>query len=397
MIPEALMILPGILLGVFTGLVPGIHPNTVVFTTLPFYLGGNMSFWTYISFIVGISVSHTFNDFIPAIFLGTPEAEAALSSPPGAEMALNGRGLEAFRYTAYGGVVSIAAMIIVLPGIWYAAKNYYPVFEQFLPYVLGFFLLFMIFHSPSIRKSGLIAVLSGCLGLLVFEAPVRSHNSLIPVFTGLFAAPALAKAYTKELDIPEQKDVKPDKIEAAKGGVTGLFAGLLAGIVPGIGAATSTSFLAPLMDSSRRRFLAALGAVNTSDIVVSFLALYLIGSPRSGASVAVQTLRQIGRSEMFVLIGLGIVSVLISFPIALKVSNFAANRISKVDFGKLSILVMVTIVSVVVFLTGSVGVLIFLTASSLGLLAQSWDQRRACMAVLIVPVLLEISGLGIFM
>jgi len=391
------MILPGILLGVITGLIPGLHPNTVVFVSLPFYLENNIGFWLYTSFIVGISVSHTFHDFIPAIFLGAPEAEAALSSPPGAEMALNGRGLEAFRYTAYGGIVSIAVLLLVLPIIWYAAKNFYPVFETFLPYIMGFFLLFIIFHSPEISKSATIAVLAGILGVIAFEAPVRSHNVLIPVFTGLFAGPALMKAYSKDLNIPEQDDSYPDKKQAAKGGGTGLLAGLLAGIVPGIGAATATSFLAPSMDDSRERFLAALGAVNTSDIVVSFLALFLIGSPRSGPSVAVQTITKIGRTDMMILIVLGLISVAISFPVAMFVSDYAADWIAEVNFSVLSVITMILIVGIVVFLTAWTGLLIFLTAFSLGILAQKWDQRRACMTVLILPVLVEISGLGIFM
>lgn len=394
---EALLILPGILAGVFTGLVPGIHPNTVVFASLPFYLNSEVGFWSYTSFIIGLSVAHTFNDFIPAIFLGAPEAEAALSSPPGADMALNGKGLEAFKYTAYGGLSSVAGLLLVLPLVWFAARNYYPVVEQILPFLLVFFLLFILFHSPDIRKSGTVILLSGVLGVIVFEAPVRSHNALIPVFTGLFAVPALLKAYGEDIDLPEQEEASIDRKDAAKGGLTGLIAGLLAGIIPGIGAATATSFLSPLMDSSRKRFLASMGAVNTSDIIVSFLALYLIGSPRSGASVAVQAISKVTYSDTLFLIFLSFLSVIISFPVAIYTSEKVANRVSKVNFGVLAALVAMVIFSVVVFLTGAVGVLVFLTSSCIGILAQRWDERRAAMSVLIVPVLLELAGLGIFM
>lgn len=342
-------------------------------------------------------MAHTFNDFIPAIFLGAPEAEAALSAPPGADMALKGNGLQAFKYTAYGGLTSFAGLILLLPLIWFATRNYYPFIEDFIPLLLGFFLLFILFHSPNIRKSGTVILLSGILGVVVFEAPVRSHNALIPVFTGLFAIPALLKAYSEEIDLPEQKSKDIDRTNAAKGGLTGLIAGLIAGIVPGIGAATATSFLSPLMDDSRKRFLASMGAVNTSDIIVSFLALYLIGSPRSGASVAVQAISKVTYSDTVLLVLLAAASVLISFPVSIIVSERAAKHISKMNFSLLAAAVGLIIFSVVVFLTGVTGVLILLTASALGILAQRWDERRACMSVLIVPVLLELTGLGIFM
>jgi putative membrane protein len=395
---ETLFLLPGILVGVLTGLIPGLHPNTVVFTSLPFYLSFDIGFWIYSSFIIGLSVSHTFNDFIPAIFLGAPEAEAALSSPPGAEMALEGKGLEAFKYTAYGGIVSIAALLFVLPLVWVAANRFYPIFESFLPFVLGFFLLFIVFHSPNVKHSATIAALSGVLGILVFEAPIRSHNSLIPVFTGLFAAPALLKAYREDLDLPEQEEADVDRYDAGKGGITGLVAGLMAGIVPGIGAATATSFLAPMLDSSRRRFLASMGAVNTSDIVVSFLALYLIGSPRSGASVAVQAIKQVGVNETFLLMALAVVATLVSFPLAILTARRAVKFLSNVNFDMVSVVVFAVIVSIVLFLTSFTGFLVFLTSACIGILAQRWDQRRACMSVLIVPVLITfLGGLGIFM
>lgn len=312
-------------------------------------------------------------------------------------MALNGKGLEAFKYTAYGGLTSVIGLLFLLPLVWFAATNYYPVIENFIPILLGFFLLFMLFHSPNLRRSGAVIFLSGILGVIVFGAPVRSHNALIPVFAGLFALPALLKAYGEDIDLPEQEKASVDRRDAAKGGLTGLLAGLLAGIIPGIGAATATSFLSPLMDSSRKRFLASMGAVNTSDIIVSFLALYLIGSPRSGASVAVNAISTVSYTDTLFLIFLSLISVAISFPLAIYTSKKVASRISRVNFGFLAAVVTIVIFAVVVFLTGAVGVLVFLTSSGIGMLAQRWDERRACMSVLIVPVLVELTSLGIFM
>ena len=76
----------GILIGVFTGLTPGVHINLVA--TL--VLSSSAVFLGYISplvlavFIVSMSVVHTFMNAIPAIYLGAPEDEAnALNVLPG--------------------------------------------------------------------------------------------------------------------------------------------------------------------------------------------------------------------------------------------------------------------------------------------------------------------------
>jgi len=112
MIEYIVIILLGVLSGVFTGLIPGIHPNTVIFGSMPLYFYLDIEFLSYLSFIAGLSVSHTFHDFfLPAIFLSAPEADAALSSIPGTQMAAEGRGIEAFYYTVGGGVFSVIVCI----------------------------------------------------------------------------------------------------------------------------------------------------------------------------------------------------------------------------------------------------------------------------------------------
>lgn len=92
MVEIILIIILGVLTGVFTGLTPVIHPNIVIFGSLPFYFSLDIGFVPYMVFISGLSVAHTFHDFLPAIFLGAPETEAALSTVFGTEIASRGKG-----------------------------------------------------------------------------------------------------------------------------------------------------------------------------------------------------------------------------------------------------------------------------------------------------------------
>lgn len=95
------LILAGCIAGVFTGLIPGIHMNTVSLSLV--YVMADRS--ELIFFIIPMSVVHTFVDFIPSVFFGAPEAENFLSVLPGHKMLLEGKGITAIKITVFGGLI----------------------------------------------------------------------------------------------------------------------------------------------------------------------------------------------------------------------------------------------------------------------------------------------------
>lgn len=389
------IILLGITAGIVTGLIPGIHPNTVVFTSLPIYFAYRPDLTSYLIFIVAISVSHTFHDFLPAIFLHAPSSTTALSSLPGAEAAANGKGLEAFYRTAAGGLIAISTILVLLPVLFLGLKPIYSFIEPLMLYVLIFFFLFAILDSDRIFVSAQIAALSGFLGLYSFNMPVNQNFVLIPVFTGLFAVPSMTAVLKGNEQLPEQKrDFETDV--SLRSGAIGSAAGLLAGIVPGIGPAISTSFLSPLQGDDSA-FLTALGGVNSSDMVASIVALYLLNSPRSGASVAVSQITSLSQARMAVLLGASFLSAAIAFVVALKVSERFVSVINYFDFSKI-ILVVLALIGVITFLfTGWLGLIVLFTASAIGFCARAAGERTVLMAVLILPSILSFSGYGVVM
>ena len=396
MIEYLAIILLGVAAGVFTGLVPGIHPNTVIFTSIPFYFYSGIGFLIYMCFIAGLSVSHTFHDFLPAIFLSAPEAEAALSSIPGTEMAEEGRGLEAFYYTVIGGASSILVFLLLVPIVFLALKPFYSVIEPLMGYILLFFLVVILLDSDNLLATLPVAVLAGALGLLSFSTPVNQQYVLLPVFTGLFAVPAMVRTLENRSSLPDQLKPEVDFEKGFRGGVLGFIAGMVAGIFPGLGAAVSTSFLAPLMDDSEKEFLAGMGGVNTTDIVVSFIAVLLIGKARSGASVALKSLSSVGPPQMFFLLGASLIGAAVSIPLALRVSTFFVDVVEKVDLKIALSAVLLVIISSTFYLTGLIGLVVLFTASFIGYASILAGDRRVCMAVLLVPSILFFSGGGIF-
>ena len=391
MIEPVLAVSLGVAAGIFTGLIPGVHPNTVVFTTIPFYFIYRPEFSLFMAFISGLSISHTLHDFLPALFLKAPEAESALSSLPGIEMVQEGLGRKAFVLTVIGGLSSSTIFVIVLPILFLVLEAVYPVLNQFMQFILVFFLLFIIFESRSIFNAALIASLSGLLGLSVLSGP-QQQFILLPVFSGLFAVPAVSYSIFRDFEIPEQKDRFQISSSRIKEGFAGFGSGLIAGVIPGIGAAVSTTFLTPFMDSDREGFLTGLGGVNTSDILISFLALYLIGRPRSGSSVALQMISEVRIPEVFFLIGCSLLGAGLSGILSLKVLDLFLELVEKVNFRFLGFSVLGLIFSIVFFTTGVYGIVVLLTSGFIGFISLLTESRASCMAVLIIPALTYFSG-----
>jgi putative membrane protein len=392
MIEAVLAVAFGVLIGVLTGILPGIHPNTVLFSFLPLYFIYQPDFISFMAFISGLSVSHTLHDFLPALFLKSPEAESALSSLPGIEMVNEGLGRKAFILTLIGGLSSTIIFIILLPVLFIVLSTLYPFLEPVMALILVFFLLFIVLESKSRPYAVLIVILSGYLGLLVLNAGIKQQFILMPVFAGLFAAPAVTYSMSTGFEIPDQNSSFGISIERLSDGGAGFLSGLLAGLIPGIGAAVSTTFLTPLMEDNRESFLTGLGGVNTSDMLVSFLALYLIGRPRSGSSLVLQMISEVRTAEIFFLIGCSILASGLAGFTALKVLDPFIKIVKSFEFRFIGILIILLLLVTVTATTQFYGLLVFFTSAFIGFIALLTECRAGCMAVLIVPALTFFSG-----
>ena len=397
MIQYIISCLLGITAGILTGLTPGIHPNTVIFGSLPVYFSTGIDEPLYISFMTGLSVSHTFHDFLPAIFLSAPEAESALSVVAAPEMVEEGKGFEAFKATVRGGITSFATVLVILAPVYFLLKPFYTLVSGVMEYVLLFFLFYIVLETDKIRQSTLVAVFSGALGIISFQASINQQFVLVPVFAGLFAVPGLYSIISEEeFEIPEQKQSTDFSLKPDVNGVTGTFAGLLAGTVPGIGAAVSTSFLSPLISDSKKGFLTAMGAVNTSDILFSIISLYLLGNPRSGVSVALQSIITPGK-KLFLAVGLlASFSVVISAILCLRVGKVYTEVLNGFRVDRIALPVLGILLAVTSVLTGITGLFVLFISSCIGFYARRTDQRRACMAVLIIPSILSFASITLF-
>jgi putative membrane protein len=428
MLTEFLLVLFFALLGtsfgVLTGLLPGIHTNSVAFILLglsPFLFlkfqflqsyGVSLSFIALLvaCMVVACSLADTFLDFLPAAFLGAPDEDTALSLLPGHAMLLEGRAYEASVLSAigsWGAVVFGFAFLLPFRFIIGEPLNFYFLLRDYLAFVLiGISLLLILTDRRRVPVAAFIFLLSGIFGLVIIDFPLSSPfslpaTSLFPALTGLFGLPALIFSATKLPDIPEQEIKFPEveRKETTLSIFSGSTFGSLMGFLPGVTSAQATvlSMLAR-KNKGNEQVIVTLSSVNTANSFFVLVSLFLILRPRSGAMVVASQLIEVEAwnslllpSSLLHLLLAVLVSATISYFAVIYLGKKFAGFFTRVPYRSLNIFIIAFLVLLVWVFTGIYGLLILATATSIGSLPLIFGARRAhCMGVLLLPVILKL-------
>lgn len=389
-------LLAGMACGVVTGLLPGLHPNAVMFLLLPVYFRMRPGPLVFVAFATGVSTVHTFVSFIPAVFVGAPAGDTALSVLPGHRFLRAGRGFEAVELTVYGGLVSSLAAVVALPAVVYLVPPVYDAVSRYMHVVLLLALAYLVGTEEHRGAAAGVVVLSGLLGVLVLNSPLaNTQYVLFPLFAGMFGFSVVLPGLWRGSAAPPQGRSLPVRLgTTVTGGARGFLAGLVAGFLPGIGSSQSALLVRAAGDTRQRDFLVTLGGITTADLFLSLVALYVIGKPRSGAAVAMQqVLPAVHRGTLLQVVGMSLVGVGAGALVTRRLASRAAGVVQAADHRQLLGAVAVFIAGGSVVLNGWFGLLILVTATGVGLLAAASAVRRStCMAVLIVPTILYYAG-----
>ncbi len=391
--------LAGLLLGTVTGLLPGLHPNTLIVLTLPLYFATNVAALPFIAFVTGMSIVHTFVSFIPSLLLGAPDGDTALAVTPGHRLLHDGRAHAAIRRTVHGGIIAAAIALASLPVLVHIIPPLYSMLRPHLHIVLTAVMAGIIIQDDRpLRAAGIVA-LAAALGILVLNSPAaNTQYILFPTFAGLFGLSLITTALRHHTDPPVQQPAAPLPLRTtAKGGAVGATAGLIAGFLPGLGASQSAFLVQRVTALSRHDFLVALGGITTADLFFSLAALAVIGNPRSGAAVAIeQVLPRMTTYHFLLVAGLGAVAVGIGAGVTRLLAPRAVRAATAVDYRHLLRGVAILLAAGTVLLTGWFGLLVLGTATALGVTAHRWQVRKSyCMVVLIAPTVLFYAGISV--
>lgn len=396
MIDILLFVFVGIILGTITGLIPGLHPNLLATLLIGYVFAPPLQMSL---LIISAGVTNSFLDFIPSVMLGAPEAATALSVLPGHEFLLQGRGYEAIKLTVIGGLIAVLILIVLLPFSFYILPLIYTKIEKFIPFLLIAAVAFILIKDREWFYSSICFILAGIFGLLVLRGHfLQMRFSIFPMLTGLFGLSTLIYSIKEKPKIPKQnKNIEIlKKEEITRGGSLGGLSGYLVGILPGIGPALA-AFLSQetLGGGSKREFMISIGGINTSNIIISILGLYLIGKARSGVAIAVRELfNSILFSDVIVFIGVVIFSSSIAALLTLVLSKKIITFFQKVNYLSLCSTILVFLMGMVLFISGIKGLFVALVGASIGLFTiLSGARRSLLMGCLIIPVILFYFGL----
>ncbi len=387
----------GVLLGTVSGLIPGLHANNFALVLAgilpslpgrPLFVGVAM---------IAAGVVHTFVNAVPAMALGVPDAEMAVTALPGHRMVLEGRGFEAIRLSAVGSLLAVVGAVpLALPITW-AVTSVYPTIVANLSLLLAMVVVALIAaeydwraRAGAIVSFGLATALGALTLDLTPEAPLAAGGMLAPLFAGLFGAPVLIDAVMGS-GIPPQRgtELRFSRPLVAGTAIAGALAGAIVGYIPGISAAIAAVAVLVLVPGGNgdRGYIVATSGVDTANTIFALFALVAIGQPRTGVMVAVADAGV--PLELPVLIGAVLIAGTCGFIIVVVVGDAYLELVGRLTYWKLSAVVLSLLCVLSYLLTGVVGVGVFLVAAAIGMVPVRLRARRIhLMGVLIGPIML---------
>ena len=406
----------GFLLGAISGLTPGLHVNnfaSMLLALSPMLMDKGLLPYHVASMILAASISQTFFDTIPAILIGAPDADTALSVLPGHSLVLEGRAVEAVRLSALGSVGSITfALLLVYPLSAIFSSCYSYLMKYIGVFLMGIALL-MIKNEmgPQIEGQGslvhlkykalatLLFATSGFLGLFalnhqdLFQSPLGLEpQALLPLLSGIFGASFLILSLYSESKIPDQTEteMKITLNSLTKSIIAGGFGGSVVAWIPGISPAVATITMRLGVPSSAEEFLVSIAGVNTSNALFSLVALYAVGRPRSGAVVAIQKLITVDQNTLLQMMIMIVVVAAMSYIAVIASARFAARVIPRLNYRMLCLCVLAGLTVMCLVFTGWFGLFIFFLSTIVGLVAPVVGIHKThAMGVLMLPLIVH--------
>lgn len=379
-------ILSGIIFGTLTGLIPGIHINLLaiflIYLSSSYFINPLYS----LIFLMSLSITHTFVDFIPSIFLGCPDSDTELSILPGHKLLKNKRGYEAVHLSNLGGLISLGIiLLLIFPSIILIPKIYIAI-ERIIPYLLLTIIFLTIFHEKKKISSLKVILLTGFFGLIINYS--NCSQPLLPLLGGLFGTSNIILSIKNKTKLPQQIITK-SKINLIRPTLASIISAPICSFLPAVGSGQSAILGNLLIKQSSKQFLILIGIINTLVMSYSLITLYLINKTRTGTMVVIKELIQNLDKKYFILL---VFIVLISGVLAYFVTEYLTKKIAKnfnkINYTKLSYFTLFFIFLITVLISGVVGLIILILSTLIGIYCIKQKVRRThMMNALTIPTI----------
>ena len=405
----------GVFLGTLTGLIPGFHPNNVAVILVsisPVLMRELHSFDAYAfsiivaSAILATAVTHTFLSFIPAAFIGAPEADTALSLLPAHRLLLEGRVYEATVLSAIGSFGAVIfSLLCLIPFYFIVSSRLFAILQSHLLYLLiGISAILILTESSSERMephlaimlSTMVFIIAGIFGIVLQNLPVPMY---FPAFTGLFGLSTILYSlfYTPEIPPQEIKEPEIRGMGILKSIVSGAVSGSMVSILPGITSAHAT-VMAMLARRNREpeQVILTLSGVNTANVIFCTATLFLTLRARSGTMIAINRIMEVQPWEgiaphpaLFQLL----IAVLTASAFSFFITRYMGKQFSlffcRIPYRKMLFGIIIALTLLVFVITNWLGLLVLFVATTIGLIPIYTGVKRSnCMGVLLLPIII---------
>ncbi|MFH0711812.1 MAG: tripartite tricarboxylate transporter permease [archaeon] len=386
-----LPLLLGVLSGTLTGLTPGIHINLIAIFLLSLATISQFQPITLIIFIVAMATTHTFLDFIPAIFLGAPDEDTGLGTLPGHELLLAGNGHHALKLTLIGSTIATISLFLIVPIFLIIIPKIFPFLQRMMAFILVWAVIFLIYSEKQSKiKAILIFILAGFVGLATLNLDIK--QPLLPLLTGLFGTSTIIHSIKSKTIIPKQKIQKLnlDKKELIKPTLATILVSPICSFFPGLGSSQAAIIGSEITGKlNREQFLVLLGSVNTIVMSISFVTLFLIQKSRTGAAFAISQITTLSTTILITIFITIILSTILAIPIAITISKLIAKNIHKIPYAKISTTILIFLIIIIFFLTGPLGLITLAVTTTIGLTCIEFQTRRSfLMGAILIPTII---------
>jgi len=402
----------GTLLGA-TGLLPGLHINTVVAFAAAAALSGSFVAVA----LVCAACAHAFFAVLPGTYVGVPGDDTALSVLPAQRMVRGGQGPDAV-HAALDAVLlaSLTAIPLLLPAKWLLAEpgRVGAWLAAALPWLLPALLAWL---AVSERRKGwskvagalLVQAAAGTLGVVaammhVAGVVVVPSATLLPLLAGLFGAAGLVASLTSGGQTVVQAEAQASPVarcRIAMAALRGVGAGLCTASVPGMTPAVGASLAYGRRSDDPRHGIAALAATGATHQLLAvglvFVTLHARTGLAAGIVAAAPTTQWIAGpppADLVLMLAAALTACLMAWSAARFLERPWRVLMQAVPRGAPEVAALAVLVALVATTTGVTGLALLGTAATVGLLPIAAGLRRVhLVAVLIIPLLAARLGL----
>ncbi len=420
-------------------------------------LSGRIPYYTVAPFFMALMVSFSFINTIPMTFFSAADESAGASILPTTDMLKSGRAWDASILSGMGTLLGAFMLVVLTPFIFFIAPYIYLPMRVHLHWIIGVILVFYVMSewpkgagrgkTPMAKFNNswhncyagiLTFVLSSIIGLIVTSKPLappeKSFQNIMPIFLGFFAFPSIVQAMLSDVKYPvnqyRNNAVNARWSDFGYALLPGTIGGIMTALIPAVTIGISAIFAGhmtnhrnlrqtsyePTKDPNmairlhtpeiyyqqERTFLIGGGINKIIYYVGAFLFLFAItdltpnGMGRGGMNILLKPIFSAEKGDYWIILGTILFTSCISFLLQIWFTDFTIKIFPKLNIRLIYGIVTVGLI-VILYVMGGGWMALFIAAvtTCVGLIPVFFNCRRShCMAVLLVPIALNMAGYG---